>query len=277
MNSDVFQSAQQPPSQPYHPHQPYPWARRVYAALLYVLIPLLPIYLLLRSRKQPEYRDHWAERFACYGAARERLLEAYPKHAFVGEESGFFGPEKATARWIVDPIDGTTNFIHGLPHYCICIALELEGKLEHAVIYNPATNDIFTASRGSGAFLNNRRIRVSSRVRIPEALMASAMPSRVLRARPELLALQTKLRFESAGFRHTGSAALDLAYVAAGYLDGLKEWDLAAGALLIKEAGGLITDLRGEGDYMNGDIVAATPKLLPALLREIDPAINTAL
>ena len=213
---------------------------------------------------------------------RERLLEAYPKHAFVGEEGGFFGPEKATARWIVDPIDGTTNFIHGLPHYCICIALELEGKLEHAVIYNPATNDIFTASRGSGAFLNNRRIRVSSRVRIAESLMASAMPSRVLRARPELLALQTKLRFESAGFRHTGSAALDLAYVAAGYLDGfigagLKEWDLAAGALLIKEAGGLITDLRGEGDYMNGDIVAATPKLLPALLREIDPAINTAL
>lgn len=213
---------------------------------------------------------------------REHLLTAYPKHAFVGEESGFSGDERASARWIVDPIDGTTNFIHGLPHYCICIALELEGKLEHAVIYNPATNDLFTASRGSGAFLNNRRIRVSSRVRIAESLMASAIPARVLRQRPELLELQTQLRFDSAGFRHTGSAALDLAYVAAGHLDGfigagLKEWDLAAGVLLVKEAGGLITDLRGEGEYMKGDIVAATPKLLPALLREIDPTANTAI
>ena len=208
---------------------------------------------------------------------REHLLTAYPHHAFFGEENGFSGPEKASARWIVDPIDGTTNFIHGLPHYAICIALELDGKLEHAVIYNPATNDIFTASRGSGAFLNNRRIRVSSRVRIPESLMGSAIPSRVLRARSELLELQIQLRFNSAGYRQSGSAALDLAYVAAGYLDGflgagLKEWDLAAGVLLIKEAGGLVTDLQGEGNYMNGDIIAATPKLLPVLLREINPA-----
>ena len=113
--------------------------------------------------------------------------------------------------------------------------------------------------------------------------MGSAIPSRVLRQRPELLELQTKLRFDSAGYRQSGSAALDLAYVAAGYLDGfvgagLKEWDLAAGTLLIKEAGGLITDLNGEGEYMmSGDIVAATPKLLPALLREINPAANTAI
>ena len=214
---------------------------------------------------------------------RAHLLEAYPKHAFVGEETGFTGPEKATSRWIVDPIDGTTNFIHGLPHYCVCIALEQDGKLEHAVIYNPATNDIFTASRGSGAFLNNRRIRVSSRVRLAESLMGSAIPSRVLRNRTDLVDLQIRLRFDSAGYRQSGSAALDLAYVAAGYLDGfvgagLKEWDLAAGTLLIKEAGGLITDMSGEGEYMNnGDIVAATPKLLPTLLREINPAANTAI
>ena len=213
---------------------------------------------------------------------RTKLLEAYPKHAFFGEESGFSGPEKASARWIVDPIDGTSNFIHGLPHYGICLALEQEGKLEHAVIYNPATNDLFTASRGSGAFLNNRRIRVSSRVRIAESLLSTAIPSRVLREKPQLLELQTRLRFDSVGMRHSGSAALDLAYVAAGFLDGfigagLKEWDVAAGVLLVKEAGGLITDLQGEGEFMNGNIVAATPKLLPQLLREIDPTVKPAI
>ncbi|MCE1161188.1 MAG: inositol monophosphatase [Burkholderiales bacterium] len=207
---------------------------------------------------------------------REQLLTAYPKHAFEGEESGVSGHVKSNCRWIVDPIDGTTNFIHGLPHYAISIAMEQEGKIEHAVIYNPATNDLFTASRGSGAFLNNRRIRVSTRTRLSESLLSHAMPIHTLKSRPELVRLQTALRFGTSGLRNTGSAALDLAYVAAGYIDGfvgagLKNWDMAAGALLVKEAGGLLTDFTGEGDFMAGDVLAATPKLLPALLREINP------
>lgn len=207
---------------------------------------------------------------------REQLLTAYPNHAFEGEESGVSGNVKSECRWIVDPIDGTTNFIHGLPHYAVSIAMELNGKLEHAVIYNPATNDLFTASRGSGAFLNNRRIRVSTRTRLNDALLANAMPINALKQRAELVRLQTQLRFNSSGLRNTGSAVLDLAYVAAGFLDGfvgagLKSWDIAAGALMVKEAGGLLTDFTGEGDFMAGDIIAATPKLLPALLREISP------
>lgn len=211
---------------------------------------------------------------------RDMLITAYPNHAFEGEESGLSGNVKSECRWIVDPIDGTTNFTHGLPHYAVSIGMELNGKLEHAVIYNPATNDLFTASRGSGAFLNNRRIRVSTRTRLNEALLANAIPLVSLKSRPELLRLQTQLRFNSSGLRNTGSAALDLAYVAAGFIDGfvgagLKTWDLAAGALLVKEAGGLLTDFTGEGDFMAGDVVAATPKLLPVLLRELDPS-NTA-
>ena len=208
---------------------------------------------------------------------KETLLAAYPKHAFIGEESGFTGDESANHRWIVDPIDGTSNFIHGFPHYAICIALEVDRKIEHALIYNPVTNDLFTASRGSGAFLNNRRIRVSNRVRLNDALLSNAIPSRELKANPKLIDLQTKLRFDAAGLRYTGSAALDLAYVAAGYLDGfigvgLKVWDLAAGVLLVKEAGGLITDLAGEGEFMDGNIIAATPKVLPVLIQEVAQA-----
>ena len=211
---------------------------------------------------------------------REQLLTAYPNHAFEGEESGISGNVKSDCRWIVDPIDGTTNFIHGLPHYAISIAMELNGKLEHAVIYNPATNDLFTASRGSGAFLNNRRIRVSTRTRLNESLLSHAMPIHSLKSRPELVRLQTALRFGTSGLRNTGSAALDLAYVAAGFIDGfigagLKNWDMAAGALLVKEAGGLLTDFAGEGDFMAGDVLAATPKLLPVLLRELDSENKT--
>lgn len=203
---------------------------------------------------------------------KDMLMAAYPQHAFLGEESGFSGDAKAQYKWIVDPIDGTSNFIHGFPHYCISIALENAGKLEHALIYNPVNNDLYTATRGAGAFLNNRRIRVSSRTRLSDALIAHAIPVRELKANPSLVDLQNRLRVDAAGLRHTGSAALDLAYVAAGYLDacigvGLKSWDVAAGVLLVKEAGGLITDLSGEGDYMNGNIIAASPKILPTVLQ----------
>ena len=207
----------------------------------------------------------------------ELLMKARPGYGFLGEERGLIEGTDKSHTWIVDPIDGTSNFIHGFPHYAICIALEVDRKIEHALIYNPVTNDLFTASRGSGAFLNNRRIRVSNRVRLNDALLSSAIPSRELKANPKLIDLQTKLRFDAAGLRYTGSAALDLAYVAAGYLDGfigvgLKVWDLAAGVLLVKEAGGLITDLAGEGEFMDGNIIAATPKILPVLIQEVAQA-----
>lgn len=218
--------------------------------------------------------DHAAEEII-----RETLLEAYPKHSFLGEESGLTGSEHSNHKWIVDPIDGTNNFIHGYPHYAICIALEIDKKIEHALIYNPCTNDLFTASRGSGAFLNNRRIRVSGRLRMSDALICTAMPSKELRRDPSLVDLHTRLRFNASGLRYSGSSALDLAYVAAGHLDGfvgvgLQPWDIAAGVLLVKEAGGLVTDLNGEGDFMNGQIVAAAPKILPHLLREIDSNVK---
>ena len=216
--------------------------------------------------------DHAAE-----DAIKSILLEAYPKHAFLGEESGLTGHVNSNHKWIVDPIDGTNNFIHGYPHYAVCIALEIDGKVEHGLIYNPCTNDLFTASRGSGAFLNNRRIRVSGRIRLSDALLSTAIPSKELKINPSLVGLQTSLRFNASGLRYSGSSALDLAYVAAGHIDGfigvgLSPWDIAAGALLVKEAGGLITDLTGEGDFMSGSIVAAAPKILPHLLREINPA-----
>ena len=211
---------------------------------------------------------------ACEERIKEILLEAYPGHAFLGEETGLSGDKNAKHKWIVDPIDGTSNFVHGFPHFAVCIALEIDGKIEHGLIYNPSTNDIFTASRGSGAFLNNRRMRVSGRMRLSEALLASAIPARQLKANPTLIELQNRLRVDAGGMRYTGSSALDLAYVAAGYLDGfigvgLSVWDIAAGVLMVKEAGGLITDLTGEGDYMSGSLIAATPKVLPSLLKEI--------
>lgn len=214
---------------------------------------------------------------ACEELIKEHLLEAYPKHAFLGEESGLSGHKNSDHKWIVDPIDGTSNFIHGFPHFAVCIALEIAGKVEHALIYNPSSNDIFTASRGSGAFLNNRRIRVSNRVRLSDGLLSTAIPARELAQNPAWVDLQTKLRFDAAGVRHTGSSALDLAYVAAGYLDGfmgigLSEWDIAAGILLVKEAGGLVTDLTGEGDYMTGSLIAATPKVLPSLIKAVTDA-----
>lgn len=210
----------------------------------------------------------------CEERIKEILLEAYPKHAFLGEESGLSGDKNASHKWIVDPIDGTSNFVHGFPHFAVCIALEIDGKIEHGLIYNPSTNDIFTASRGSGAFLNNRRMRVSARLRLPEALLANAIPARQLTANPSLVELQNRLRINAGGMRYTGSSALDLAYVAAGYLDGfigvgLSVWDIAAGVLMVKEAGGLVTDLTGEGDFMSGSLIAATPKVLPALIQEV--------
>ena len=199
------------------------------------------------------------------------LRKAYPAHGFLAEESGASaGGEEYV--WIIDPLDGTTNFIHGFPHYCVSIGVQHRGALAHAVVYDPGRNELFTASKGRGAFLNDRRIRVSKCTRLDEALVGTGFPFKEL-TRLERYArqLDTMMR-SSAGVRRAGSAALDFAYVACGRLDafwemGLSAWDIAAGALLVQEAGGLVGDLEGEQSYLkSGDVCAATPKVFPALL-----------
>ncbi|MBR0565201.1 inositol monophosphatase [Azoarcus sp. L1K30] len=201
----------------------------------------------------------------------EVLREAYPGHGILAEESGESGAESEFV-WIIDPLDGTTNFIHGFPQYAISIALAKNGVPEHCVVYNPINNELFTASRGGGAFLNDRRIRVSRRTRLSDALLGTGFPYREFGNIDAYLAMFRELTQKAAGIRRPGAAALDLAYVAAGRLDGFWEiglapWDMAAGVLLVQEAGGLVSDFAGEGNFMTtGNVVAGTPKVFGQLL-----------
>jgi myo-inositol-1(or 4)-monophosphatase len=201
------------------------------------------------------------------------LRERHPDHAILSEESGASGGSRY--RWIIDPLDGTTNFIHGFPHYCVSIGVEHRGILAHAVVYDAPRDELFTASKGRGAFLNDRRIRVSKCQKLGDALMGTGFPYREL-DRLDLYMKQLRTMMErSSGVRRAGAAALDLAYVACGRLDGfwelgLSPWDMAAGALLIQEAGGLVADLQGEQGFLDrGDICASAPKLFPALLEAL--------
>ena len=198
------------------------------------------------------------------------LREAYPDHAFLGEEGGAVG--ESEFQWIIDPIDGTTNFLHGFPVYCTSIALAHKGVVTQAVIYDPVRNDLFTATRGSGAFLNDRRIRVSQETRMEDALIGSGFPFSSMEHQERYLRMFAEVMRKSAGIRRPGSAALDLACVAAGRYDGfwelgLKPWDMAAGTLLIQEAGGLVSDLEGEDRFLQtGHVVAGNPKIFAQLL-----------
>lgn len=200
----------------------------------------------------------------------EVLKKAYPDHAILAEESGASG--KSDFEWVIDPIDGTANFIHGYPNYAISIALRVKGAIQQAVVYNPASNDLFTASKGEGAFLNGRRIRVSKRTKPNEFLVGFAFPSGPSEGSQSVKRKMLALTESTAGIRKSGSAVLDLAYVACGRLDGyicfgLKPWDLAAGVLLVSEAGGLFTDPDGNSDYFEtGNAVAGNPKALQYLL-----------
>jgi myo-inositol-1(or 4)-monophosphatase len=209
-------------------------------------------------------------------AAEQAILDivrrAYPDHGVLAEESGAAAGARDEYRWIIDPLDGTTNFIHGFPQYCVSIALEHKGTLAQAVVYDPAKNELFTASRGRGAFLDDRRIRVSKCAHLKDALVGTGFPFKEVARIDRYLGQLSTLMQGSAGVRRAGAAALDLAYVAAGRLDafwesGLAPWDMAAGALLIQEAGGLVSDLEGKADYLaRGEIAAGTPKVLPELL-----------
>ena len=217
--------------------------------------------------------DHAAE-----AAIVETLHAAYPDHAILAEEGTAKGENaKADHVWIIDPLDGTTNFLHGFPQYCVSIALSHRGTITQGVIYDPVRNDLFTASRGRGAFLNDRRIRVSRRQHLRDCLIGTGFPFRDGAHLDTYLRMMRTMVEQAAGIRRPGAAALDLAYVAAGYYDGffeigLNPWDVAAGSLLILEAGGLIGDLAGEGDYVyGGEVIAATPKVFAQMVKLLSP------
>ena len=209
------------------------------------------------------------------------LLDAYPTHAILAEESGRQGDSEY--QWIIDPLDGTTNFLHGFPQYCISIALVHKGQLDQAVIYDPNRNDLFVASRGKGAYLNDRRLRVSKRLKLADALIGTGFPYRDFSHLDTYMAMLRDMLQKTSGVRRPGSAALDLAYVAAGHLDGfweigLSKWDIAAGCLLVKEAGGLVGDFQGDDSYIDsGNIVAGNPKIFAQLLQTLAPHLTPAL
>ena len=209
------------------------------------------------------------------------LLEAYPAHSVLAEESGASG--KSEFQWIIDPLDGTTNFLHGFPQYAVSIALAHKGVLSQAVIYDPVRNDLFTASRGRGAYLNDKRLRISKRIKLQKSLIGTGFPFREFAHIDTYLAMFRDLTQKTSGLRRAGAATLDLAYVAAGRLDGfwefgLSPWDMAAGSLLITEAGGLVGDLEGNGGYLeSGNIVAGNPKIFAQLVQALAPHLTPAL
>ncbi|NPU94627.1 MAG: inositol monophosphatase [Gammaproteobacteria bacterium] len=218
-------------------------------------------------------------------ASEERIIDGlrkrYPDHSFLGEENGLVEGkgEGKDYVWVIDPLDGTTNFIHGVPHFAISIGLKVKGQLEVAVVLDPMRKEEFTAARGRGAQLNGRRIRVTSRTKLDGALLATGFPFRPNQNRifDSYLGMFGDFARSTAGIRRAGAAALDLAYVASGRYDGfwefgLNEWDMAAGTLLVTEAGGLIGDLKGGLDHLKtGDVVCAPPKLFKAMLQTIHP------
>lgn len=206
------------------------------------------------------------------------IRKAYPQHAVLGEEFGQDGDNEVV--WIIDPLDGTTNFLHRFPHFAVSIGIQVRGKLEHGVIYAPCTQDLYTASRGSGAQLNNRKIRVSGAKDMDSALIGTGVPIRAKNLDAYLPMLRSVVE-TTAGVRRAGSASLDLAYVAAGRLDafwelGLKPWDIAAGLVLVQEAGGMISEIYGAADPLQtGNVLASTPKLHGILAESLGKAARS--
>jgi myo-inositol-1(or 4)-monophosphatase len=198
---------------------------------------------------------------------------------FVAEETGASDNlnDDTENVWIIDPLDGTTNFIHGFPQYCVSIALQQRGVITQAVIYDPTRNDLFTASKGAGAYLNDKRLRVSKRDRLQDALIGTGFPFRNLQGLEEYIDMFRIMTQKCAGLRRPGAAALDLAYVAAGRLDGffekgLKPWDMAAGSLMVTESGGIVGTFAGESDYLYKDeVIAGSPKIFAQMVAALGP------
>jgi myo-inositol-1(or 4)-monophosphatase len=208
----------------------------------------------------------------------QELSKARTGYCFLMEESGAIDGADKSHRWIIDPLDGTTNFLHSIPLFCISVALEREGQLVAGVIFNPITDELYTAEKGKGAFLNDRRLRVAARTTLADCVVATGIPHRGRDNHPRYLREAEVILKEVAGMRRTGSAALDLAWTAAGRFDGyweygIKPWDIAAGVLLAREAGGFVTDMDGGADMLvKGNIIAANDKIRKALLAQIQAA-----
>lgn len=209
------------------------------------------------------------------------IQKSYPEHAIMAEESGPQGDNEIV--WVIDPLDGTKNFLHGFPHYCVSIAVMVRGRIDHAVIYDPLRDELFSASRGDGAKLNDRRLRVTNRKDLSGSLLATGFPFKYPQHLTAYLETFNAVFPQVADIRRTGSAALDLAYVAAGRLDGyweigLEKWDLAAGALLVEEAGGTVSDFVGGDDYFSsGNIVVGNLRLHKRILDSITPHLTDEL
>jgi myo-inositol-1(or 4)-monophosphatase len=212
---------------------------------------------------------------ACEAEIVREISRFYPDHAILGEEGGARGDSEFV--WIIDPLDGTSNYLHGIPHFAVSIALQVRGRTEQAVVFDPVRDEMYTASRGGGAFLNNRRIRVSTRPGLENAVLATAFPFRQRQHTRTYLNILTRLWDSIEDIRRAGTASLDLAYVAAGRVDGffeigLKPWDVAAGALLVREAGGVVTDFLGSEHVEASDSVMAAPyKVMTQMRRIIEP------
>jgi len=211
------------------------------------------------------------------------LRKSYPDHDIVAEEGGEYGSNNSDYQWVIDPLDGTANFIKGIPHYAVSIALRYRGKLDQAVIFDPLRGEVFTASRGGGAQLNGRRIRVSNANDLGGTILATGFPFKHKHHLDAYTECFKSMLITAADMRRTGSAALDLAYVAAGRVDGfweigLKPWDFAAGELILREAGGLVSDFVGGNNHLkSGNIVAANPKVLAAMLKTMRPHLTDSL
>jgi myo-inositol-1(or 4)-monophosphatase len=223
--------------------------------------------------------DRAAER-----AVIDVIQKHYPEHAIVAEESGHSGDSGSDTVWIIDPLDGTTNYLHGFPVFAVSIGVQVAGRMAHAVVYDPMRQELFTASRGSGAQLDDRKIRVSGQSEIERALVGTGFPFRQADSEMDpYLAMLGKVVRNTSGVRRPGAAALDLCYVAAGRLDafwetGLAPWDLAAGSLIIREAGGIISGLDGSEDYLDsGHVLCGTPKIYSGLAKLCAPEIKAIL
>jgi myo-inositol-1(or 4)-monophosphatase len=215
-------------------------------------------------------------------AAEQEIINiiraAYPYHAILAEESGEHQGNDYV--WVIDPLDGTTNFLHGFPQYAVSVAMKYKGRLEVGVVYDPLRDELFTARRGGGAMMNNRRLRVTSPLSMQGALIGTGFPFKTDLHLDAYVGMFKAISMQAAGIRRAGSAALDLAYVAAGRLDGfweigIMEWDMAAGILLIQEAGGVVTDFSFNDNYLaSGNVIAASPKMHQMLYRLIEPHIT---
>ncbi|TMO63600.1 inositol-1-monophosphatase [Pseudoalteromonas aurantia] len=214
---------------------------------------------------------------------RDTILKAFPNHSLVGEELGVIEGTDADYQWVIDPLDGTTNFIKGIPHFAVSIALKVKGRVDQAVIYDPIRSELFTASRGQGAQLNNTRIRVTKSNDIAGSVLATGFPFKQKHHLDAYTEAFKALFIHTADIRRAGSPALDMAYVAAGRIDGffelgLKPWNTAAGELLVKEAGGMVMDFAGGAGYNHsGNVICGSPKLCQLVVKEIRPVLTESL